>query len=258
MPVPFIVEPDAFNPGTRDRASWVASHERLLQTWGQYGVLVLPKGDGIIKALAQLPQQVRTKWHIALKSARFRRRIIEELDLSSALESLERLVTLSRQIKLACLEETRAVCFGLDEDRLSIVAADGSFEICKLDFADQSHFFRSEAEWNRMIYAGESRNDIWRERFQELALDCSNIAVIDRYCLGRFDKLCLEARECGLIFFLQKLSKLPRKRGHAINIYASELETMRNATMDRFGNTVRQIRFHSGTSVHVHIVPDDR
>jgi hypothetical protein len=114
----------------------------------------VPKGDGIINALAQLPQQVRTKWHIALKSAQFRRRIIEELDLSSALESLERLVTLSRQIKLACLEETRAVCFGLDEDRLSIVAADRSFEICKLDFADQSHFFRSEAElWNRMIYA---------------------------------------------------------------------------------------------------------
>src|SRR5262249_33503850 len=132
-----------------------------------------------------------------------------------------------------------------------------SFEICRFDFADQSHFFRSEAElWNRMIYAGESRNNTWRERFQGLALDCSNIAIIDRYCLGRFDKLCLEGKECGLIFLLRKLSELPRKRGHAINIYGSDLEITRNAAVDRFGNTLRQIKFRSGTSVHVHIVPD--
>jgi hypothetical protein len=261
VPVPFIVEPEAFDCGARDRGAWIASHERILQSWGKYGVLVLPALDGTIgEVLARLPQQMRTKWLNALKSAQFRRRVIGSLDTPEALQSFDKLVALSSDIKLACLEETRAFCFGLDEDTLSKLAPDGSFEICRFEFIDQSHFFRSEAElWNRMIYAGTDRNHIWLiwlERFNGLALDARNIAIIDRYCLNNFEKLYHRGKACGLTFFLNKVAKLPRGKSQSLNIFTSDVDIEHVATTKHLRESIGKIKFPFGMTVHLHVIRD--
>lgn len=258
MPVPFIVEPEAFVCGARDRAAWIASHERLLQSWGKYGVLVMPALDGAIgEVLARLPQQLRTKWLAALKSAQFRRRVIGTLDLPEALQSFDKLVTLSSNIKLACLEETRAFCFGLDEDTLSKLTPDGSFEICRFEFIDQSHFFRSEAElWDQMIYAGTRRDHIWLDRFSGLALDARNIAIIDRYCLNNFEKLYYRGKACGLTFFLNKVAKLPREKSQSLNIFTSDVDIEYVATTDHLREIVDKIKFPFGMTLHLHVIRD--
>jgi hypothetical protein len=54
MTVPFIVEPDAFQQTEAERAAWIASHERLLQTWGKFGVLVLPPDSGLTAEIVGL------------------------------------------------------------------------------------------------------------------------------------------------------------------------------------------------------------
>jgi hypothetical protein len=258
VPISFIVEPEAFDCGPRDRAAWIASHERLLRSWGKFGVLVLPALDGAIaQVVARLPQQVRTKWLVALKSDQFRRRAVQTLDLPAALQSFDKLVALGGDIKLACLEETRAFCFGLDEDTLSKVTPDGSFEICRFEFVDQSHFFRGEAElWDRMIFAGTHRDDIWLDRFNELALHARNIAIIDRYCLSNFEKFYFKGKPCGLTFFLNRIARLPRKRGHALNIFSSDVDIDYATTANRLRRTLARIKFPSGTALHLHVIRD--
>jgi hypothetical protein len=229
-----------------------------LQTWGKFGVLILPASDGAIGGVVgQLPQQVRTKWHAALKSDHFRKRRVESLDLPAALQSFDKLVTLSGDVRVACLEETRALCFGLDEDALSMVTPDGNFEICRFEFADQSHFVRREAElWDRIILSGTHRNDIWKDRFRELGFNSRSIAVIDRYCLLRFEKLYFEGKSCGLTFFMKKLIEIPRKKGHALNIFTSDLDIDQKNALTHLRKTVSQISLPVAMSLHLHVIPD--
>jgi hypothetical protein len=147
MPVPFVLEPDVFQPGSGDRLGWIASHERLLQTWGKFGVLVLPaKREEISEVIGRLPQDLRMKWQRALQSSSYRTKICSDLDSQEIFETIERLVALRNDVNVACLEDTRASCFGIEGDMLSRIIEDGNFEICRLDSVDQTRFFREETE----------------------------------------------------------------------------------------------------------------
>ena len=97
-----------------------------------------------------------------------------------------------------------------------------------------------------MIYAGTHRDNIWLDRFSGLGLDAGNIAIIDRYCLSNFAKLDFKGKACGLTFSLNKLAKLPRKKGHALNIFSSDVDINYGATVDHFQRSfVVKIRISS-------------
>jgi hypothetical protein len=260
MPVPFIVEPDVFESNGGNQAGWVASHERLFQMWGKFGVLVLPpKGEIIAAMIAKLPQPLRDKWQTALKSMQFRKKICSDLDTQGVFETVENLVALRNDVNVACLEETRAICFGIDHDMLSRVIEDENFEICRLESVDQTRFFREEVElWDRMVYSGTKRADVWDKRFRPLAKYAKSIAIIDRYCLLRHEQLFFQGG-AGLSFFLRKLNQTGHDKQFSINMFASDaldygLDLSR-ATAN-LAKTVASIAFPTGTSVNLHVMPD--
>jgi hypothetical protein len=257
MPIPFVVEPDVFQPSGGDRLGWIASHERLLKTWGKFGVLVLPTKQGEIAAvIGKLPPDLRMQWQKALQSTFFRKKICADLDSREVFETIEKLVALKNEVNVACLEDTRASCLGIEDDMLSRMIEDGNFEICRLESVDRTRFFREETElWDTMIYAGTKRNDIWEKRFYPLAVYTKNIAVIDRYCLLHHEEHFFQGG-AGVKFFLKKLSQI---KSFSISVFTSEASNrgldVKRAT-ENLKRTVSAIAFPPGTSLHLHVVPD--
>jgi hypothetical protein len=259
MPIPFVVEPDAFEPIGGNQPGWVAAHERLLQIWGRFGVLVLPaNGAAIAALLAKLPQALRSKWQAALKSAFYRKKICQTLDSPGIFEHIDKLVTLKNDVNVACVEETTAMCFGIDHDMFSRVI-DEVFEICRLEAIDQTRFFREEAElWDKMVYSGARRVDVWEKRFRPLAINARNIAIIDRYSLLHHERLFVEGGG-GLRFFLRMLGQIGLEAHFSINVFASDvpddgLDVSR--AVANLQKTANAITFPIQTSLHLHVVPD--
>jgi hypothetical protein len=187
MLVKFAVDEDALFSGAADAVSQRAAHRRLLNAWRHVGVLVIDAPEGqcssFLTAVQRLPQALRTMWQQALMRQRRIQSNVPQVRLS-IVNNGEELSPLASIIELACLEETRACCFGVPADEESINLPDSGIELCRFDLADQSQAFRRAVDLaSADIPEGTRVGELWAQRFARLASLChGDVVVVDRYC----------------------------------------------------------------------------
>src|SRR4051794_11200844 len=115
MLVPFLVDPQALVGRRLDHPLERSIHERLLEKWARYGILMIPEASfgqsGLCSALDELPQNIRILWKNAVSHSRIRELCLNAAD--NVFHDQEGLRRLSDAAKLACLDEVKACVFGV-------------------------------------------------------------------------------------------------------------------------------------------------
>jgi len=207
----FAVDPealvDAQTGGTVDVALR-AAHERVIDCWSDFGILVLegPNAQArtLIEAVQSLPEELRTMWEKALKKNRVFKGGPDWLGLGNV-HQLSDLDQAPRFIDLACFSEEKASTL-LEPDQWSVFPQP-SLEVCRFGYLDRSEtFLQSKTLAHGSIEKGASIETVWKRRFSPLARVYRNVCLIDRYALSSH-RYCKEERatKSGLEFLIEKL-----------------------------------------------------
>lgn len=243
MLVPFLIDPEALPMSQdSDMARKGSVYQRLLDLWGRFGVLIIPErqiaGCELAVSVESLPIRFRKKWQEALKLKRTACVAVtrSSAEMFSTLESMEEL---SAHARLACVEDVKAVVFGMSEDEHSTYLKESGLELCRIDCVDQANeFTKAAAIALKPITAGENITQLWHDRFKLLTTISRQIVVVDRYAAESH----LERRDgrSGLRWLLRALAQDGRK--HTINLYSS----YKNSSVDDIERSLQEIQIDSG------------
>lgn len=185
MLIEFAIDPSALKALGGPLWLTTDAHERCIRYGLRYGILIhsgseLVNSD-IWKAVEGLPQQQKTLWQTAFKKMRTRKGPDGWLGLSHE-DSLEGIQHLCADVRVACLEETRALIVGMPENEsIFRVPPDGP-EIVRLSSIDHATSFKeAEAASGQPIPEGLKISELWKVRFSDIAAISRNISIIDRY-----------------------------------------------------------------------------
>lgn len=188
MLVPFAVDPNALLERSEDLTASRATHLTFLELWRTAGVLVCDQevnGKSLRKAVTQMRDQTLRKWwQSSLKHNRYRE--LEDTvwpDLTRA-EASEDLAALVPPVRVACLESTRALEFGVLDGEFSRRCSVADIEMCVMDALGRSASFREAKRLAQTDVETETRTAlVWQERFAALAQYSDFVVVVDAYCL---------------------------------------------------------------------------
>ncbi len=257
MPARIALEPEAIAFNGTSEADCKASHDRFFEVWERFGVLVVPEDkDSLNRAIERLPQSYRKKWKNALKSSRFR--VIEkDLPDFSGINVEADLLAFSEKADLVSLEDARGVCVCISDENYSKVYEEAELEVCRFAFLDRSHAVTSRKDaWDTLIYKGERREDIWKNKFSGLCRYAKRISLIDRYAGKNLIKSFGKGEVSGVEIFLRRLSSINECiDSKTINLFVSDEETEKNALVRTMSKVLEGSR-RNVRSFHVHICPD--
>ncbi|MBP0464595.1 hypothetical protein J5Y09_11815 [Roseomonas sp. PWR1] len=183
MPVRFLVEEDAISASRPDQIASKLAHERLVRSWLNYGALIYnQENQRLIAAVENLPPDLRKMWQEALKSSKFRK-ISRRLGAAeSAFDDIEKVIAENKDIKLICLEETRAHLYHLNENEYCRFSENQNVEFCRFDAVDRSSSFMNFSSiWGQMILARTPRAHIWTRWLEGFSDLSKHISIVDRY-----------------------------------------------------------------------------
>lgn len=218
MLVPFTVDPQIFeNDYSQDE---LYRHIKLIELWEKFGCLVLTgtsEEESRLKlAMDEAPQPIRKRWQVAWRAKLRRRCCVSDFDPESSEEACsEWLAALYDQVQIVSLEETRALCWGLPEDKYSL-AREQAAEICRFGHESESlGFKRARTLAHRPIEKGSTWSQVWLERLEPFALESKTITLVDRYAL----KSLVEHRGSGISGLERLILQLSGlRKGNARNL----------------------------------------
>lgn len=222
MLIPFTVDPDIFSTPTVN-LDCLKRHEDLIRLWGLIGQLVIPADkeseSKLLVAINKSPEKVRVRWVNAFKN--YRKRCCAPLfgDALSADIALED-ESVCDGVRLASLDETRGVLWGLGDEQFSKLVA-RSLEICRFGHEDTTDVVKHAlALASRPIAANESTDVVWRQRFRDLATVSRVVTVVDRYAIKNF-LLARNPEISGLERLILNLAGLGTPGKKVVNIYSA-------------------------------------
>jgi hypothetical protein len=253
----FAIEPAVFMDARNDNIDIEANDSRLFECWKLHGVLHWSEDASEFSlAISQLPVTRRKRWTAVMGSDIYRRVFVKDADFGSLLKNEAALIGLSQYVDVICLEETRAACFGLPEDEISVQNGHG-VEICRINHVDRSVAFRRAAEtWSDHIYSGTDVDQIWKARFEGLLRFASSISIVDRYCVKNSVLSLRYGRSSALQAFLRRIGGVGGARRKAVNIYSSLNELTFAEAQGHLEMISQAHTMPSIASLHLHMAED--
>lgn len=237
MLIPLALDSDALSMSSVDLVQQRVIHKRFLQVWSDFGVFLhlepFFSDSTLATKINKLPQDIKKLWEVAIKQNRRRELFIDLKDLANVTQ-LSEIEKLNDQIKLVCLDDVRALCVGIPDDKESIVVGDKNLEVCRFDFVDQSnHVKNAYIASSKNIPKDEKVDTVWANWFKMLAMYSTKIVIVDRYAVCSAH----ERRDgkSGLNKFLTEISKLTNP--HNIIIYSAR---KRGCTDTQLVDSVKQ------------------
>ena len=218
MLIRFAIDPSALS--LSDRPAWetLGDHVRCMKYGWRYGILIysgaeFEKSD-IWRAVEKLPQEFRTRWHVAFKKMRKRKGPPDWLGLGHNI-SLKDIQELCDDVQVACLEEVGAEIVGFPENEIVFQVQPNGPEIVRLSSIDHATPFNcAEAASGRLIPEGLGLDELWRDRFKDVASFSQYISIVDRYAVENFH----EGKRRGLERLLKEIDGTAK--GAKVRIYA--------------------------------------
>ncbi len=222
MLIPFTIDPDIFLDANTN-LDCLKRHDDLVKLWGLIGQLVIPgekmTTSKLFVAYQQAPQKVKLKWRDAFKHYRHK---TGSLQFAEALQSDVALTdrVVCSGTKLASLDRDRAVLWGLEEEQYSKLIAQ-VLEICRFGHEDTTVVVKEILDLStRPIKPEERPDEVWRERFHDLAVASRDIIVVDRYAIK--DYLRPPQYELsGLERLMRKVAALETPGKKIIHLYSA-------------------------------------
>jgi hypothetical protein len=209
--VPFSVSPKALGDGKSFELD-AAHHRRLVETWRDTGVLVLP-GDNLLTselliAVKRLSGDARKAWEIALRAVESRRlRLVYESELEPLAQQDE------AALPAGCSHHAQVLA--LDPRTVKTLRARmaGRVEVASIDVVDQCDaFVQSRRLARESVKRYDPVRETWDARVAPLMRYArSRVALIDRYAVSSAwesrDKSGSYAKT-GLARFLRDVGRL--------------------------------------------------
>ena len=219
MLVSFTVDPEVFNNSYS--LSELQRHIHLIELWKNFGCLVITGKNEISsnwsQALLKAPQNIQKRWQEALKQLKY---CYYDNDLSAGNidDGATWLRNAASRIHLVSLEETKGLCWGIEEGQFSKTSK-GLPEICNFGFESEAQSFKKSREMARKpIEKGTPWSQVWKERFEPFALISRTITVSDRYALKSM--VSKKGNDfSGIERFLTQLSCLKSGKPRLVKLY---------------------------------------
>jgi hypothetical protein len=205
-----------------DDAQYRAWHRRLVEILLEHGWLVFADRldhAALLDAIQGLPASVQPIWLEAMM--RLPMRAVSDRPARSV-SSLDTLVDIvgdwaSCARLVLCDDEKCTTLLAIDPSDASVVDAITGLEVGRLELVSEMEVLRNVlALASTEIRAGQSREDVWRERVKPLIAASDQITIVDRYAGARY----LRAGERGLIsgleWFLSRSSSTRRLGVHLV------------------------------------------
>lgn len=221
MLVTFAIDASAMRETDGDVARTRSSHERLVEAWQKYGVLVLTgpdaKQDPFIMALSKLSSPgLRKLWIEAVR--RNRKAVSASFKSPDSIEDAGDLASFRGRLDLLCLESHHAHTLGVPTDQTSVDVLGGVLELCRFDCADRTRSFSAaECSATAPVAEGADVNRVWKERFSRLTKYSKRLVVVDRYCASNL--LTRRDGQDGLTRLLQGVAA--SSPGHQLTIHSA-------------------------------------
>lgn len=188
MLVRFALDLEAMTSGLT-QVNWETRslHERIIEKWTHYGILVHP-GEAfdkspVYQAIVNLPGEFAKLYKTAFKTGRLRCTAgpTQWTGLGNAEKEAD-FVSLRGNVNLACLDEVRAEFVGLNPSDISREILDGAIEIVRTRTIDRAQrFLKAEEQSRTAIKEGTRVSDVWKDKFADLAAFARQIVIVDRY-----------------------------------------------------------------------------
>lgn len=227
MLVPFALTLEAILSDVDRKSDRSLAFSRMFEVWLAHGVLVIPR-DAVRKAslmdcLSSLPQSSRKRWEYALRKFPNVKRGAEGAYDQNFTTTPVR-PPAQRDYELLVLSESQFVC--IDECVGSFCGIVDGTEVVINDGFDQASGFKRVKELGTTeISRDASSDDVWNERIAPVARHVSNVAIVDRYALLKFDE---RGEQSGVFRVLSWLAQLENIM--SIDLYSSSIRARVHAT----------------------------
>ena len=220
----FAIDPEALgsdlDTGRVDTATR-AAHERVIDCWRDYGILVTKgpygKNSPLIKVVQSLPEELRIIWEKAFK----KNRIVDGGPNWAGLGGVQDLRDLEQAgkfVDVACFSPKKAqTLLGMGMDQWSMFPH-SNLEVCLFGYLDRSKAFQSSKETAHCsLEKGTLVKTVWRRHFASLERLYTSVCLIDRYAVASHHYCKYIARiTSGLEFLINKLGR--GSRPHELTI----------------------------------------
>ncbi|MDP0563305.1 MAG: hypothetical protein QS721_13655 [Candidatus Endonucleobacter sp. (ex Gigantidas childressi)] len=185
----------------------------ILETWSKYGCLAICQNNinGMRIAIDNIPIKYKQKWITALTSDKFKK---TEINISDPLLS-----SLSGIKEFEMLFYTKNITTGIltiDYQELfeekSLPVDNNTLEILSPTNINESiNFNISKCISEKDIKSGDEFNDIWKNKFEGLAMYTSTITILDRYMALNIERDLRYGLKTSLELLIESLSKYEKK-----------------------------------------------
>jgi len=156
----------------------------------------------LVAEIKSLPQGIRERWAAIFPLLR-----VDRLNLENGIENVLSIEDVRRDYKdlvdvIGC-EEARAELLGLPPSDPSMIDPASNIELTRLiAFSESERMTEAASIAHSEVFAGENREDVWKKRFETLAMHSKHVTITDRYALSD-----LSRASSGIRWFLEKLSQ---------------------------------------------------
>ncbi|WP_455922313.1 hypothetical protein [Pseudomonas putida] len=245
----FALDKEFFSAGVLHNENLSVVHDFITKSWIDFGVLVLPKNGraDFLSFIDTLPSKYRQRWLTAVEYGK-RCELDRDWWSFSSYDDFEKLCSLSNYFKTAFAnDETSYVLSGGTECKATCKST--GFELLGAGMCSESQNFGKSAELSRLdIFGYNSAEEIWTNRFEQLAKFSKKIVIIDRYFYQNiWEAAQRKSSEDSLRNFFNFLSRLGKQFHIKIISYGGERNSDFHAGVsDYFYKSILKIPALSG------------
>jgi hypothetical protein len=185
MLVPFTLDGQALAEHAFAPDEVRAAHERMIDLWRMYGLLIFPgekwTPSELGKAVAELPGDARKLWQEAITLYKWRLRAgpsgWKGFEAASRLTDLD---AVEGAVQAAVLSHARATAMGIPPGKMFV--RHRSLEVGRYRSADRMPVFQEAIERSlEGISEGVPIKDVWKSHFWPVASIADSMVVVDRF-----------------------------------------------------------------------------
>lgn len=209
----FALDKEFFTAGVLHDENLSVVHDFITKSWIDFGVLVLPRNGraDFLSFVDTLPSKYRQRWLTAIEYGKRYEMDCEWWEFSQY-EDFEKLSSLSGFFKTAFAKDDTSYVLSGGVECKAICKLTG-FELLGAGMCSESLNFGKSVELSRSdIFGYRSAEEIWINRFEQLAKFSKKIVIIDRYFFQNvWEAAERRAAEDSLRNFFNFLSRLGKQ-----------------------------------------------
>jgi hypothetical protein len=208
--VRFGLDADGVRNLGEHNSSGVRTSQRLFASLlARNGVLIFAdKSDRqrLIEAVRVLPQELRSIWSSALVDVARMQAAEPSPTALSCVQTIRDLTSWRKTIAVALVGPHSAQSAGLKPEQATLFDEVSEIELARLLLADSGRLRAAIATLEDDVQRGESREEVWSNRFSVAASTELPVTILDRYATSRLRRTVRQGGDCGLAWFLSRVA----------------------------------------------------